>query len=122
MTMRKAVTAAVLALCVGLAAPASAQPAAPSRGVQIAHLLLQRLDLRAMIAKQMGTASNGAFGFTPQRPEWGRLMTAAIADEVESGRPVLERLIGQRLDQKLSPDEIEAGQVIVGDPAIQEAI
>lgn len=114
---------AVAALVLASAPTAHAQSSAPSeRGVRAAELMLQAMDFRALILKEMSGDVKQFVSDVPSRPEWGGYLLDAMAEEVEHDLPAFAVLLGGVLAKQLTPDELKVGVQILSDPTMQAAM
>lgn len=114
---------AVAALVLASAPTAHAQSSAPSElGVRAAELMLQAMDFRALILKEMSGDVKQFVSDVPSRPEWGGYLLDAMAEEVEQDLPAFAVLLGDVLAKQLTPDELKVGVQILSDPTMQAAM
>jgi hypothetical protein len=124
MTFRQLRLGAGLAIAIAIApVMAQAQPSAPEAlGTSIAHKLFSTMDLKAVIQNAMTASGESLKVFTNIRPAWGQMAVDTLSDEFVADQPQIEAVMGHKLVTQFSIDELQAGDLIMGDPGVQAQI
>lgn len=112
--------AVAIALTLGSAASAAAQPPeGAALGAELAHQMFSAMNFTEIMRGKL--ASMASFDeLAKYRPEWKPLMADSIAEELTADAPAIERIVGRRLAEQLTLDELRAGVVMLNDPAARQ--
>jgi hypothetical protein len=120
-----------LGLALAIAAPRAVQaatnPVAVNTDAQREQVAIAFVDEFFATAgyKPLQDAFAGALGawyFANLRPEWRTALNEAASEELDADRPTVDAIMARQLAKDMTLDELQAGLVIIRDPAMAAAL
>lgn len=102
--------------------PAAAQPADPAKQAaaeSLATFFLSAMDIEAIVSGDFGRSFTGMEG---SRPEWEPMIKQAFLEQFAKDRPYMVTILARQFSNGFSKDELVAGAVLMGDPALRAAM
>lgn len=122
--MRRALAFAALtaALVVGPEARAQARSAGDAAARTVAHQIISAGNLTEMIMEGAQRSSGELAGLGKIRPEWPQMIMDSVREEVTADGPTFEAILARTFSKAFTAEELEAGAVILSDPALQAVL